>query len=109
MSSLRRHEGYLLVDNRVSGAGLEESPTITCSHCHRVVVINPQRTRPRQYCSGCDHYICDGCGEVYKQTRACMPFNAVLDRAQATAFKDEQASRALAVPAPITLISSGGR
>ncbi len=76
--SKRSHEGYLLNDQRHSGGGLLESATITCSHCHRVVVLNPQRTRERGYCAKCDHYLCDGCtagGE-------CLPLNKVLDELQ---------------------------
>jgi hypothetical protein len=78
--SNRSQEGYLLVDHRNSPGitqadllmlpdyardrfmpmtGLYESPTIRCSHCGTMVVINPQRTRARGYCAKCDHYICD--------------------------------------------------
>lgn len=93
MGSLQRHEGYLLIDNRASGDGLMESATVTCSHCHRIVVLNPDRTRPREYCSGCDHYICDGCAAIRSSQPACLTLNAVLDRQQEAAFHDEQASR----------------
>lgn len=103
MSSHRRREGYLLVDHRATGEGLYESATVTCSHCHAVVVLNPDRTREREYCAGCDRYICDGCGAEYKRTRTCTPFNRVLDLAQAAAIRREQAGLALAVPAGITL------
>lgn len=93
MSSLQRHEGYLLIDNRASGDGLLESATVTCSHCHRIVVLNPDRTRPREYCAGCDHYICDGCAAIRSSQPACLPFNKVLDRLQKAAFDHEQAQR----------------
>jgi hypothetical protein len=97
MSSLRRHEGYLLIDLRNSpgvpttmiraaaaaghapagsGQGLFESATVTCAHCHAVVVLNPDRQRPRHYCARCDHYVCD-----HPQCATqCQPLNAVIDR-----------------------------
>jgi hypothetical protein len=83
MSSKRRHEGYLLVDQRESpgvpqevlastggrfhpmGTGGEtfESATVTCAHCNVIVILNPNRTRERGYCYKCDQYVCDlpGC------------------------------------------------
>lgn len=105
MHSKRRHEGYLLIDNRNSpgvpealiaqcpfpvasaGAGArQEAAAITCSHCQSVVMLNPLRTRPRAYCPKCDHYICDRCeglrtmaGEGYGR---CVTMAAVLDRLQ---------------------------
>lgn len=91
MKSKRSHEGYLLMNHRDSpglspdflvaasqrssapplpaaaGRGLFEAPTITCSHCQKVVVINPVRNRDRAYCAKCDHYLCDDpCGLDYK-------------------------------------------
>ena len=105
MSSLRRHEGYLLIDNRfgpgvtpsfvqqsgqkglgvpVVGEGaLFESATITCSHCHTVVILNPNRSRPRNYCGKCDHYICDNPICLME----CSPLNKVLDVLQEAQFK----------------------
>jgi len=89
VNSKKRQEGYLLIDNsfavknspnpyptkndilRAKAAGHDfvgmttpvfESSTITCVHCNRVVVLNPNRTREREYCSLCDSYICDNCG-----------------------------------------------
>lgn len=97
MPSKRAHEGYLLVDNRnaagvsaeqaaalgkpVAGAGVNglfESATITCAHCHVVVVLNPLRTRERGYCHRCDHYVCDSpaCNA------GCNPMTRILDLAQ---------------------------
>lgn len=94
MRSKRAHEGYLLIDNRhapgvsaeeaaragkeVAGAGARgvfESATVTCAHCQRVVVLNPQRTRERGYCRRCDHYVCDNpaCNI------GCLPMNQALD------------------------------
>ena len=80
MNSLRRHEGYLLVDHRFSpglpedvalragydpatvrGGQVLESATIHCAHCLGVVVKNPMRVRERGYCTKCDKYLCDHC------------------------------------------------
>jgi hypothetical protein len=71
--SQRSREGYMLHDERASGGELIERPTFTCHHCHRVVVMNPDRTRPREYCGKCDHYICDGCGAIKKASGECVP------------------------------------
>lgn len=89
MSSLRRHEGYLLIDHRAS-PGTPDIPegtvfevaTIVCSHCQQRMIRNPLRTRERQYCAGCDHYICDRCAVVLKVTRQCQDIRRVLDRLQ---------------------------
>lgn len=97
MSSLRRHEGYLFIDHtqcegvteslvmasgkqaQVVGAGqLYESATVTCSHCNRVVILNPERTRPRGYCRKCDHYVCDNPACNSK----CTPFEEIIEQLQ---------------------------
>jgi hypothetical protein len=96
-NSKRSKEGYLMVDNRAAympvpeemlgasnmpigaGKGLFEAPTYTCSHCQYVVVMNPQRTREREYCRGCDSYICDGCGLLKKQGTPCKTFAQIID------------------------------
>jgi hypothetical protein len=36
-----------------------ESATLVCAHCGRSFLKRPERTRPREYCALCDHYICD--------------------------------------------------
>lgn len=85
MRTLARQEGYLLIDNRMSPGTAQvpegkilEAATATCSHCQRIVILNPDRTRERGYCRKCDHYVCDTCvgGE-------CRPFAQVLDEAEA--------------------------
>jgi len=99
MSSLKRHEGYLLVDHRFSpglpediarqsgydpkqcaeGAVMEMA-TLTCSHCKIVYVKNDFRTRERCYCQKCDHYICDFCGAASKQPEySHLPFDKLVD------------------------------
>lgn len=93
--SKRRKEGYLLIDHRYSEgvpdaiskqgncpstpAGYTlESATITCCHCNRVVILNPNRTRERGYCAKCDHYVCDNpaCN------KDCTPFAKIIDDMQ---------------------------
>lgn len=118
MSSLRRHEGYLLIDNRDSpgvsdelmqsmgvdmpkgaGKGLFEAPTLTCSHCQVVVVLEPRRTRARGYCPKCDHYVCDRCEAVRVATGgACKPFKQIIDEAQETAALQEQSGSSIIIP-----------
>lgn len=109
MKSLRRHEGYLLIDHRNSpgvsdelaatvgipmrpggGRGLFEAPTVTCSHCQVIVIVNPLRNRERAYCSKCDHYICDKCGVVYAQTRQCITFKEIVETVQERAVLAQQ-------------------
>jgi len=80
----RQHEGgYLMIDHRASPglpAGvarmsgfdvkqtsegkLYEAQTLTCAHCKCVVAKNPYRTRAREYCPKCDHYVCDWCWQM---------------------------------------------
>lgn len=110
MASLRRHEGYLLVDHRNSpglteeqthaaglppgaGQGLFEAPTYTCSHCQAIVVLNPDRKRERAYCVKCDRNICDACGALYGMTRECRNIQKVLDDVQEAA--ERQSSQLL--------------
>lgn len=103
MASLRRHEGELLIDHRfgpgvsaefvrasgkdapiVKGGAVYESATVTCAHCNTVVVLNPDRQRPRNYCRKCDHYVCDNprCAE-------CRPFAELIDKLQERAHRNE--------------------
>lgn len=106
LHSKRAQEGYLLINHRESpgltesflddvagrssapplppgsGRGTFEAPTITCSHCQKVVVLNPLRNRDRAYCAKCDHYICDDpCGVAYKVSGgACRSFRALMEQ-----------------------------
>jgi hypothetical protein len=89
MLSKRSREGYLLIDHsaspglpaaianpRLFGEGRRfEAPTLTCSHCKTVVIVNPERTRERGYCRKCDHYVCDACAAA----QVCRPFAQVVD------------------------------
>jgi hypothetical protein len=92
---LKDQEGYLMLDNRNapvpdeivvaqgmpvgSGRGMKEYATYTCSHCQRIVVLNPERQRLRAYCGGCNHRICDGCATIKAQTGVCKTFEQVID------------------------------
>jgi len=100
MTSKRAHEGEILIDSRFTpgipedvlritglppeaGRGLYEAPTYTCSHCQRVVMMNPGRTRERGYCTGCDHYLCDQCGTVRAALGGvCRTFKQIIDEVQ---------------------------
>lgn len=121
--SLRRHEGYLLMDHRAGGIGISdelvakaagpaaempvgagrglfEAPTITCSHCQVVVVINPLRTRERAYCPKCDHYLCDRCGIIRALNGGdCFSFKELADKLQEQGERQIQAeARGLILP-----------
>jgi hypothetical protein len=106
MFSKRELEGYLLIDHRESeglnptqarhagfsampvGRGaMFESPTINCSHCERLVVLNPDRTRSRGYCPKCDRYVCDQCEAERVRTGVCRPFKQVIDEFMERAAK----------------------
>lgn len=109
MKSKRRHEGYLLIDNRNNegvseelihsmgaglpvgcGRGMFEAPTVTCSHCQVIVIINPDRQRERAYCRKCDHYICDNCGAALALTGVCKTFKQLIDETLEAAEKKHQ-------------------
>lgn len=99
MFSKRELEGYVMIDHRMGdGITLEqaaqagkdtiavpagklfESATTTCSHCSKLVVLNPDRSRPRGYCPKCDRYICDFCETNRAMTGACTCLQWRLDR-----------------------------
>lgn len=78
-------EGYLLIDHRASPGNADvpegqvfESAVLTCSHCQTAVVLRPDRSRERHYCMGCDHYICDVCAEIRKNTGVCRTMRQVM-------------------------------
>lgn len=94
--SQRELEGYVRIDHRESpgfsateiakgavpvGRGqMLEAPTMTCSHCQRVVIFNPKRTRARAHCYSCDHFICDGCeAERVLLNRPCKPMKQKIE------------------------------
>lgn len=92
--SQKSKEGYLLIDHRASPGTDQvpegqtfESATVTCSHCHQGIVLNPNRSRERHYCMGCDHYICDVCAEIRKNTGLCRTMRQVMDEVHTQAVK----------------------
>jgi hypothetical protein len=108
MRSLRDTEGYFMLDHRHAdpvpdpdvhraglppgaGRGLFEAPTFTCSHCQRVVVMNPDRKRERAYCRGCDHLLCDDCGAIRAKTGVCKTWKQVIDELMAQAERQAEA------------------
>lgn len=106
MQSLRHGAGFLEIDHSdspgLTPADVAQSPGALavgpgqhlerdikqCSHCQRTVVLNPARVRDRAVCLKCFEYICDGCEAARVASGgACVPFKAVLDRAQAITEK----------------------
>ena len=64
-----------------------EANIITCAHCQRGVILNPQRSHDREWCWGCNHYLCDNCGLVRKIDGQCRSMKVLFDRLQEYAFK----------------------
>jgi hypothetical protein len=101
MASLKRHEGFLMIDHRAS-PGLPEVPEgtlfeaaiLTCSHCQVTMIRNPARTRARAYCTGCDHYICDRCAEIRFVSLQCHDIQRVFDQVQHDALTRLHAEKA---------------
>lgn len=77
---LPRGLGVVALDNRASGGRLFEADTYTCTHCNRVVVLNPERKRDRYKCRGCSHHICDECAAERMAGGECLTFTQRADR-----------------------------
>jgi hypothetical protein len=93
------HTGYLIVDNRASGAGtvrgqqprfdqltgqmmssaVFEADTLVCSHCRVAFIKNPDRTRERGKCPKCFDYLCDPCAGAYHVNEICKPWAEVVE------------------------------
>jgi len=86
MFSKRAAEGWLLVDDRLSGGRQVEAATITCSHCQRQLLRNPARERERAWCPSCDRYICDDCNAV-RLVAGCKTFRQLMDENDSLYFK----------------------
>lgn len=77
--------GYLELDHRAANNAPEglpqyfEADTYTCTHCHRVVIMNPNRTRERYKCKGCSHHICDDCAAKRIAGESCRTMNQKID------------------------------
>jgi hypothetical protein len=52
--------------------GMDIKPTITCSHCNNIVVLNPGRVRERTRCLKCMKFVCDPCCGS-----ECVPINEI--------------------------------
>jgi hypothetical protein len=52
---------YFRVDNDITGEH-QDFPCFTCVHCNCVVVMNPDRQRPRNTCRKCMALTCDKAG-----------------------------------------------
>ena len=99
MKTQRSREGILMIDHRAGdGIGprgsplaagrLFEAPPYCCSHCQRVVVINPDRIRERGYCPKCDRRVCDECEAARAASGGvCRPFAQIADEALERAVK----------------------
>ncbi len=65
MSSLRRHEGYVRIDNGfgpdMQPLGVVEMVCFTCPHCNYLTV--GKKRSDRGYCQKCDDWLCNkpGC------------------------------------------------
>lgn len=79
--------GYLQSDNRAAGGGNFEAATYTCTHCQRVVVLNPDRKRERYKCRGCNHLICDDCAVARTAGAPCRTFAQLADEVMTAAEK----------------------
>lgn len=95
MASISRTAGYLLIDNSNSpgipedlaakwakqgtvvapGSTKLEAATYTCPHCNAIIVIRPERTRPREICRKCMAIVCDRASCVLE----CQPFDKLVD------------------------------
>jgi hypothetical protein len=90
--SLKRFDGEVeihqplgLENPALPRAAVVRFASYTCNHCNRVVMLNPQRTRDREWCSRCNRYICDGCGAVLAKTGECMPMAKLVAKVQRAA------------------------
>lgn len=98
MRTKRSDEAYVLIDHRnspgitrefvqankldtpVVGAGqVFESAIIVCHACGGDIILNPNRTREREWCMEHDAYLCDRCALTRKLTGSCVPLRKRLD------------------------------
>lgn len=128
MRTKKIHEGYVMIDHRlgegitpeqaaaagrgtipVAAGQLFESPTINCSHCQVMVVLNPDRSRSRGYCPKCDHYVCDTCEAERVRTGVCRPFSTqVIDEFIDKAAKaDSTPSLVILTPTSVDIVPVG--
>jgi hypothetical protein len=105
MKTKKNHEGYMLIDHLFSpglpepvripglptvvapGGKIIEAAIICCRHCQVEMIKNPERTRPRGYCTQCDHYICDRC-EGLRILYGCTTIEKVIEQIQEEAARN---------------------
>ena len=93
--------GYLEIDNRQAGSlpngavSHFEADTYTCSHCERVVVLNPARTRERYKCGGCSHHICDDCAAKKLAGGGCRTYAQFIDTLRERELRQPESSSIL--------------
>lgn len=88
----RSQEGYILIDHRnspgistdfVSRHNLDapavgpgqvfESAMKMCHACGTQMILNPNRSRQREWCMQHDAYLCDRCALTRRLTGSCIP------------------------------------
>jgi hypothetical protein len=97
MRTKRSDEAVILIDHRNSpgisqefvqrnrldvpavGAGqVFESAITVCHSCGGDVILNPNRSRDREWCMVHDAYLCDRCALRRKLTGSCIPLRQKL-------------------------------
>jgi hypothetical protein len=97
MRTKRSNEAYVLIDHRNSpgiseefvhanrldapavGRGqVFESAIAVCHSCGGDIILNPNRTREREWCMEHDAYLCDACALRRKMTGECVPLRKKL-------------------------------
>lgn len=76
---IRGGRSYSLLDNSFDAdfsrqAGIPvflENAVMVCNHCGVNVIVNPDRTRPREFCFHCAAYVCDSCKAQLIITGVC--------------------------------------
>ena len=76
MAAVMQERSVAFYTNEKEGIKLE-MPSFTCCHCNRVVILNPERQRPRNTCRKCMALTCDSGGCLVD----CNPFGRDLERA----------------------------
>jgi hypothetical protein len=107
MRTKRSREAYILIDHRnspgitpefmeangltgpaVGGGKSFESAMYVCCGCGADVIMNPNRSREREWCWSCDGYMCDGCGALRKLGHPHKPLKQKMAEAYHTLTKD---------------------
>lgn len=97
MLTKRSNEAYVLIDHRnspgisqefvqanrldvpaVGGGQVFESAMAVCHSCGNDIILNPSRTREREYCMQHDSYLCDRCALRRRLTGSCVPLQKKL-------------------------------